>query len=313
MTSDRQTIFIHIGRGKTGTTALQQVLADHSAALLAHGVLYPAAAGGAQRIGHDTFGKAFIDQIPCYMKPPKNAAAALEAMRTEIATSRAPYILISTEQLELANPARVREFFDDIAPDFDLRVLFFVRSQDELVESEYNQLVKMRRLTLSLAEYTDQMFNGDFLKTALDWEAAFGPGSVLGTVYDARSPRVAKQIFELMGLADAGADLPCPASANTSLRFRALATARLLNSVELENRAAVYAQIQQDTTSDDPPALFFDAVTAAKFRARFATSTRAFSKRFLGVEADDLGGRRYGDAERNTIRRRIEALRLDRF
>lgn len=310
---EQQTVWIHIGRGKTGTTALQRHLADNAETLLAYGVHYPAAAGGAQRIGHDTFGKALITTIPSYMIPPKDPDLALQAMAAEVSESVAPQILISTEQLALADPGRVRTFLDGLGRRYEYRILYFVRSQDELAESEYNQLLRVRRVTGSLSEYAQTSFDGNFLMTATAWENAFGNGSVACHVYSARHPRVLEQVLGSLGAERALAAIPAMAPANRSLSFQKLTAARLLQEFAGDDPEALFAQLFRGDIADALPAIYFDSAEAAGFRANFGESNRTLSHRYLGQEREDLGGRRYTDAERDAIRDRIKALRLDRF
>ena len=56
-----------------------------------------------------------------------------------------------------------------------------------------------------------------------------------------------------------------------------------------------------------------DTAEARAFRGRYAQITRRFSARYLGQDLEDLGGRRYSDPQRDAIRARIRALRLDTF
>jgi len=307
-----QTIYLHIGRGKTGTTALRRHFAKHTETLARHGICYPMAAGAAQGYGHDTFGKAFITERPFYMKPPHNAKQELQALAEEIRATDLPKILLLSEQLEMADPVRVRQFLDSLGKRFEYRIVFFLRSQDELVESEFNQLVRFSSKAGALAEYANTLFNGDFHATATAWADVFGQGALSCPVYDARSPRVLAQLMQALGAEAALADLPELPVSNRSVSFQALTAIRLLYHIDLADRAALHRQILDGPVAAHLPALYFDARDAAAFRARYGASNRALA-RFMGHETEDLGGRRYIDTERDEIRRAILDLRLDRF
>ena len=307
-----QTIYLHIGRGKTGTTALRRHLARYADILAGHGIFYPGAAGAARGIGHDIFGKAFITERPFYMVPPQNTEQVLLELAEEIRTADAPKILLLSEQLEMADPARVRAYLDGLGKRFDYRIVFFLRSQDELVESEFNQLVRFSSKAGTLADYAKTLFNGDFHATAIAWADVFGADSLTCPVYDARHPRVLAQVMGALGAEDALTDLPELPASNRSVSFQALTAIRLLHHIDLDDRAELHRQILASPVATHLPALYFDADEAAAFRARYAASNRAL-ERFLGHETEDLGGRRYSDAERNEIRRAIRELRLDRL
>lgn len=315
MSAPRQTVYLHIGRGKTGTTALQRALARSRDALLQRGVYYPAAAGGGAGHGHDGFSKAFIDEVPYYMRMPPRPEAGAEAVRDEICGVQASAILISAENLELANPGKVRQFFESIRPDFNFKVILFVRSQDELAEAEYNQLVKLGRSTQSFRHFSDVEFHWDFLSLAEQWEAVFGTGSVSGHIYDAAHPQVVAQLLDSLGLDGDGTGWLETERTNSSVGLRALTAIRLLSMTDIPEQDKLYAQILQGFAGQDTPALYFDAASAARFRARFRTSNQEFARRFLkgpqGMEMQgDPGGRRYSDEARDAIVRDIRALGL---
>lgn len=306
-----QTIYLHIGRGKTGTTALRRHFARHTGILARHGICYPDATGAAQGHGHDTFGKAFITERPFYMVPPHNTEQELQKLADEIRATALPKILLLSEQLEMADPVLVRQFLDGLGKRFRYRVVFVLRSQDELVESEFNQLVRVTARATTLTEYANTLFNGDFHATATAWADVFGHDALSCPVYDARAPRILAQLMQALEAGEALADLPALPTSNRSVSFQALTAIRLLHQIELADRAALYRQILDGAVETHLPALYFDSAEAAAFRARYAASNRALG-RLLGREIEDLGGRRYTDAERDGIRRAILALRLDR-
>ncbi|NDW44286.1 hypothetical protein [Ruegeria sp. PrR005] len=314
MTGTGQTIYLHIGRGKTGTTALQRALTGARSALLQRGIHYPEAAGGARGAGHDGFAKACIDEVPYYMRMPANPQAAAQAMRDELSRVQAPAILISAENLELANPDLVRVFFDDIWPGASFRIILYVRSQDELAEAEYNQLVKLGRSSQTFADFADREFQGDFLALADRWETVFGVGTVQAHVYDAARPCVVAQLLASLGLDGDGTGWLETERTNSSVGIRALTAIRLLSMLALPDADALYARIVQGFDGRDTPALYLDAEAAACFRARFAASNRAFARRFLRPDSTgpdgDLGGRRHTDQDREAIVEQIRRLGL---
>ena len=311
-----RTVYLHIGRGKTGTTHLQASLSRSRDSLLACGIHYVLADDQGRGTGHQQFAKSFIDEVPDYMIPAHKPGLVRRQVADEILASTAQSILLSSENFPSANRENIHAFFSELPEAFDIKIILLVRSQDELAESEYNQMVKLKRETCSFAEYANEKLEDvDYLKLASEWEAVFGVGSVLCKVYDGASFDVVERFGSLLPGLTAGWNTqqrtPADAIANKSLGFRTLAAFRLLNGIELEEREEIYAQIQRGLQELDAPALFFNSQDAHTFRTKFADSNRAFCKRFLRMDAKDLGGRRYSDSERDRIYDALRALKLD--
>ena len=95
-----ENLYLHIGSGKTGTTAIQRFLSLHRAELLAAGLHYVAADDGA-RMGQQNFAKSFIRHPPSYMEMPAHPERAREEVRKELVNSASPHALLSSENLTL--------------------------------------------------------------------------------------------------------------------------------------------------------------------------------------------------------------------
>ena len=199
----------------------------------------------------------------------------------------------------------LRDYFESLGQAFHWRIVFFVRSQDELAESEYNQLVKLGRYRDSFRRYAAEHFHGDFHARAEAWGNVFGRDAIACRVFDAAGPDVMPGFLAAAGLPDdllAGTDLPPPV--NRSLGYRALAVVRLLHLMEHSARKPMVQQLMAGE-GRDWPALFLTAAEARDFRAQFSASNRALGATYLGGACSDLGGRRHSDEERDKIRRLI--------
>ncbi len=312
-----KTIYLHIGRGKTGTTALQKFLSDSRETLLHAGVDYLLAGDMGRGFGHQQFAKTFITDMPDYMIPPANPEGIRAQTAAEICASAAPVILLSSENFPLANLDMLRDWFADLPIATQIKVIFFVRSQDELAESEYNQMVKLKRETRSLAAYAAALEGADYDAECAGWAARFGAGNIHCRVYDGAAGDVIARFLSCLpvdGLPDpesAASDTSTDtAYANRSLGARALLTARMLNTIEIEDRDALYRRLFAQFEADDLPAVLLSAEEARAIRARFAASNARFSATYLGRYAEDLGGRRYEDATRDRLYRAVQALNI---
>jgi hypothetical protein len=308
-----RTLYLHIGRGKTGTSSIQRFLAANRERLLAEGCHYVRAGDLAGDRGHKPFAYGFIDEPPSYLREPGGVEQALAEVATEIGASSAPCVLLSSENFTLCNPERLRAFFEAKAPDLGVKVVFFARSQDELVESQYNQLVKTAGMRLSFAEYLDSGPEElDFSELLRPWAKVFGSENIIARVYDASSDQVLDQFLACLPLRSFG---PLPGRApeetvNAQVGYLCAETYRVLNGHELGSRKTAYRAIHELLRANDLPALYFDAAEARAYRERFAATNAAFIRNYLGGSGADLGGRRYPDEERDRIRAAIKRMRL---
>jgi hypothetical protein len=292
-------------------------LSEARAELAAQGVQYVFADDNANGTGHQQFAKSFIANPPSVMV----RAVATEKVRKdvfdEISAAQAPSILLSSENFPLADLPALVAFFGALPRAFSVKIVLFARSQDELAESQYNQLVKLKREMRPFAEFAHgELGDCDFFEEAIKWERHFGRDNVICHIYDAKSDAV-EQFLRC---------IPCIRPEllsatlrsrrfrdNSSIGMKALVVARILSSVELNNREKLYAEIFAKLSKDDLPALLIDSRQARELRSRFAESNRAFTRRFLGDPTDDLGGRRYSDDDRDRIRAAIAQVELLRF
>lgn len=304
-------LYLHIGRGKTGTTAIQAFLSRNRATLEPRGVHYIYAGEWDLGIGHQAFAKSFVTDPPDFMKPPRNPEAVRAAIAAEVAASRAPSILLSSENLTLADPTSLASFAEECGIE-DVRVIFFGRSQDEVAESQYNQLVKLCRYEMPFADYlATEMGEVDYSAMLDPWAATFGPERIIARIYDAGGQTVIDDFLSCLPLRDSGDPFDrTRGDDNESVGFLALQIYRKLNGFELDEqeRQALYGALHEALRSRDVPALLFSAADAQSYRDRFRDSNRRFLREYLNRDGDDLGGRRYSDAERDEVWARIKAL-----
>ncbi|WGW06054.1 hypothetical protein [Tropicibacter oceani] len=312
-----KTLYLHIGRGKTGTTAQQKALADARPALLRAGLDYILAGDMGRGHGHQEFAKSFITLPPAVMVPAKAPEAIRAQTAQQICDSPAPAVLLSSENFPLADIDALRDWIAALPVKVAVRVILFARSQDELAESEYNQLVKLKRETRSAADYAAALEGADFFAEAEAWAARFGRENILCRVYDGAAQDAVARLGDclpggdaLAGVSGAPALTEAAAYANRSLGARALLTARMLNTVELEDRLALYRQLFRAFEGNDIPAVLFSSAEARAIRARFAASNARFARAYLGRNSDDLGGRRYDDAARDRHYEAVRALNI---
>jgi hypothetical protein len=126
----RRTVYLHIGHGKTGTTALQTWLAAHEPVLKAHHLRYPRTAR--ELDGH-------------HRLAPLEGCAPGElwnAFRQELAVYGGFDFIISSEYLYYVTDEDLNELRRSLS-DQDVVILLYVRPQVELLTSTFLQWVKV--------------------------------------------------------------------------------------------------------------------------------------------------------------------------
>lgn len=266
-------IWLHIGTKKTGSTALQRYMAQHTDHLSTHGVTYAKPRG----------------KVSC------NALAV--AINKNRADERARLARVLTEQLKAATSDRClisSELFYGMHPealfsclpilrDAPLTVLVYLRRQDRYLESSYVQKVKNGRFTGSIKDYLAR-FDG----SGADYWSVLKPWRELSNV--TLRPRICEP-SRLEGgdvVSDAChlLDLPPPATdrptANPSPSFARLQLLREVAKVPQIDVRSVQRQMLRDAPQGPTAkAVFFDPAARDAVIARYAEGNEALRKRFF--------------------------------
>lgn len=135
----KKDIFIHIGTHKTGTTSIQQALANNYELLLQKGILYPST----EREPWPNLPKHTSIYASIRSKNKDNFLNEIDTLKKEIEDSNCNIIILSEEGLSEPN-IDIINFFRFFINDFNLHVICYFRRQDYFVESLYNQFVRER-------------------------------------------------------------------------------------------------------------------------------------------------------------------------
>lgn len=310
-------LYLHIGRGKTGTTVIQSYLSANRDRLAAQGVHYVLADDNGKGLGHQQIAKSFISNAPPIMHPARDPVGIRRKIAEEIEACTAETVLLSSENFAIADVGPVIDYFGGLRRGYDIRIIFFARSQDELAESEFNQVVKIGRESGTIHNYIANEIDGcDFMTVARAWEGGVGRENMICRLYDAANRDVIENFLSCIleidsrALGDPRAKVQS-FNQNRALGIRALAAARLLNQTEVSSRMQTYRSLFEVLRQGDLPALLLDSEQARRYRNSFADSNFAFTERYLNEGRRDLGGRRYSDADRDAIRAEIVRLGLD--
>ena len=133
-------VVLHIGTHKTGSSAIQHVLSENRQRLSRHGYLYPKTGSG-QRGHHDI---AWAIRSATGGRTPRTAGnGVLDRLREQVEGSKHHTTIISSEEFEFANRPEHLALIKRLFGKAEVKVVVYLRRQDKLLLSEYNQHVRM--------------------------------------------------------------------------------------------------------------------------------------------------------------------------
>ncbi len=195
MTSQKPTIFIHIGTPKTGTTSLQTAFKSCEQLLLENKVLYPNAMffGGHHDLARNIKNAKDSSIISGFFEGITSAYHQKEFNKVVISSEaffsfakeekRIDKSVLSEELL-----TNIRKLKQAIPGDFDVKIVAYLRRQDLLMEAKYNQRIKYNiNFIYSIDEFRKRSLKGfgldyDFVLGL--WASEFGVENMIVRVYE---------------------------------------------------------------------------------------------------------------------------------
>lgn len=241
----RPQLTLHIGMGKTGTTALQHFFAQNRDALLGKGVDYPdynCIEGAHHRLS---------PHIPPFLAHHWKFLDVAE-WGPDLSARETGSLLLSSELISSARPPVVADFARRVREMFDVRIVIYFRRQDNLITSAYNQQIKAGTLTAPFAEMLERQFpNFDFMKKLEPWEKGFGKENIVVVPYERRQFHegdIRKDfLHRIFGITDFTGLVFEETERNPGLAFSAAEFKRLVNAVfRHPDRANFFNDVLQD-------------------------------------------------------------------
>jgi hypothetical protein len=319
---------LHIGTGKTGTTTIQSVLGRSRPALRAAGTLYPRAFG---RVRHLAFAFMVMPdeelvRSPEWLRAGHEGTDAREfrrGLRRRLRRELGPDVrrlLISDEALYRRSPAtvrRVRRFTD--ARGGSVRVVAYLRRQDEHVASNYQQVVKggeVARMRTWAA--TDLSPTYDYHRNLARWRDHLEPDAFVVRPFEPErfvGGSLVDDFLDAAGIDLKAADLAPAERRNESLSAEAVEVLRMLNLYRVEHQGARAGVIVnrdhiQRLQAVPGPTLTLPDADLDRFLARFAESNRAVAEEFVGTPELFTGPRRTDGTTTDQV---LDPARLDHF
>jgi hypothetical protein len=274
----RKQLYVHIGYGKTGTSAIQLGLYKERARLLDRGILYPLT--GLSEYGHYLL--APLDETPMSA----NTSGFYESLLNEVNSSSAQKIVLSAESFCFASGDFVKDL-RKLMDSFIVKIIIYVREQVALLSSTYLEWQKQGLdCNQSIEDYFEFHWESfDFMKRIEPWAEHFGSHCISARLYDRNitGEDVVPDFLSILGVKR----LPgyATATANTSILPDFSNLLAMLDSLDppLERRSEFVRellQLSRQFAGRSSTRLVGSELYSA-VRTRFASSNMQFAAQFL--------------------------------
>ncbi len=292
----KPTLYLHIGRPKTGSTALQHFLMKNRGALLDRSILYPLT--GSYQLSSHLFAYAYSDALrESAALPPIDRGQLWSNLADEVNEHAASSVILSSENFWFVDPAHIAE---DIGSNFDVRVIAYIRRQDNVVASSFCEEVKRELITLDAdvneyALYGPRLQLLDYLDILDAWSAVFGVPNTMVRVYERVADNgIAQDFSEILSIDPSLFEID-PSAKNPGLPYDVLAlisNARSFKSGDAAKRRFVTALSESIVMLDYAPqydaAGLFPQSLRERILAKFDRSNAKIGEKYLPGHAGEL-------------------------
>ena len=216
-------IYLHIGRHKTGTTQIQRWLMKNREELKKNGYYYPET-GMSPTSGQGG--------LPWSIRFRGDHASLFRQLKEEVIECGCDNIIISSEAF--LEPGVWEDILFEYFADqiYDVRIIAYIRRQDEFFESAYNQAVKGAGRMCEPSQYHCRLDHRDVLA---GWMKQFGRNKFSIGVYAKPLFRNGDLIYDFcsrIGIDPQGFAI-LSSDANQSLSRRSIEFIRVINKMQL--------------------------------------------------------------------------------
>jgi hypothetical protein len=324
-------LVVHIGTGATGASLIQHFLERNRARLADLGYLYPQTPGRTRhtRLGLFLQPDTVLENNPRWhtegiASPADLRRAFRRRLFREINQSGRFRVLLSDEGLYGSSVhalRRLSRFADRVAGS--LRLVVYLRRQDDHLLSRYQQVVKgreARRLTDRM-QHENLARTYDYHSRLRLWERTLEPTEFVVRRYESGSFSGGSLCQDFLdaahvdGQADHWAQVEQP---DESLDAEAVELLRILNVYRREDESATSllpdnrALVPRLARACSGPALTLPTTVLDEFMARWEQSNQAVAMRFLGDDRGQLF-RAPRTSNNTTAEQTLDPARLDHF
>lgn len=275
--SEKPHLVLHIGMHKTGTTSLQWFFVLNRLLLRLWGIDYPKAynASGRRLAKHNDLFHAISHEkdFNCAHPVLGPSSERVKAIAARLKPRRVT--LLSAEGLSGESPAFAKAFAP-LRDQADVRVVCFLRRQDDWVQSFYKQMVlslevRESRDFVGFLEAESTRMHLDYLQLLSWWAEAFGERAIRVAIYPP-SAGILPAFLDAAGLPRALRFLPF----SGAMRNRSQASG-YIERIRAANRANLP---KPQPAPEDGDAPFFTPEARRKFMNNFEAANEVIRRKF---------------------------------
>lgn len=293
-----ESIILHVGATKTGTSSIQSGLARARGDLLKAGYLYPESKVDKKAIeGRVTGGN--VDALATFLqwreKHPRIASARLDTyLRSLPHLQETRHLIFSGERLGPISEADAQAIVEVLGRHANaVKVHVYLRHVAGHAYSQYNEFVKRRGYTKNFDNFAKNRYVAPYEKILTAWESAVPASSIHVSLYDEFRQTLFKHFLSQIGC-DAAIQNPSRDVVNRSLTDDEVALMRHLNTLDA-NRTFL-AQIAEDALFNTHKPSSHRAISTFAFehlRLKHEESLARLNARYLPtapvqIESDDV-------------------------
>lgn len=301
-------VVLHIGADKTGTTTIQQLFRHNRRALAERGILYPRSPGKVRHAGLSLYARP--DEVLLASRDWRRGDSTDPAvfrrrlrrrLRREVVQSGASSMVLSDEALYRMAAVSITRLRGLVTPSARrLRVVFYVRRQDDHLVSRYQQAVKVGQVQpLDVWALRDYRNMYDFAGRIATWRDALQPTDVVVRPFERsrfHKGSLVEDFADASGIDLRVDDLRPIEVRNESLGVEGVEMLRILNLHRIQNLGLETWQISnrahvrmlRETTTG--PQVTLPEADLDRFMAQWEASNRQVAIDHLGDPTGELFG-----------------------
>lgn len=329
----RPSVVLHVGMGKTGTSSIQATFHRSRQRLAKRGILYPRSPGSRRHIRLGLAMQPDVDpprrsvdwRRQQFSTPAELRPSFEEGLFAELRQTQASLVLMSDEALlgsEAEGLSNLRDLLDRLASS--VRVVVYLRRQDDHVCSRYQQVVKRAGEVRRLKERVTQMDLSrvyDYHARLSAWQELVRPDVLVVRAFERdgfRGGSLLEDFVDAAGLEVQAQDLAQVADKNTSLDAETVEFLRIRNAYHSERGETPALATTQDVVrrlENAPvsgPTLTLPADDLDRFMSRWERCNRAVARDFVPGGPDALF-RNERTSRHTTTDQYLDPARVDHF
>lgn len=302
------TVYLHIGLPKTGTTSIQNLLWDNRTLLEKHSICYPDLGFRYPHVGYLRNAHFLISSCKT---DPNNESEVLvgndyqEAMhQLENLSAKFDKIFLADEALWHAKdnqPAFWKRLIEDLDKrNLSLRIIVYLRRQDDYTQSLYCQKIKAGVISLTFDEFLDSFMRSyplDYYAYITKLSECVGRDNLILRLYDksqflGEEHNLFSDFLDIFGLSfkEGFKVQPSdPNASNASIDETQLELRRILNTLPRRDIDSVvltqsFLDIMRFPSYEDNRITLFPPGKQGAFYERFADSNGQLAKEYFGRE-----------------------------